>query len=160
MADLENFSMEGQGCVCLFISSLGNFKDILLALIDSVTIILRTVQASIALVPVDLSDQLTKIKLETELELIEMTVGVIEPPLGAASGYFKAWADCDPVASVSKTMDDLRDTVLKDVEERRYEIEQLIEALNLESQKIEKLNQWINQLEDLKDAITACGDQS
>jgi hypothetical protein len=148
--------LKNKECLCLFLDSVGDFKQYLISMLNTIIGLLYTAKALIALIPQDLDDQLKKIELEAELFGIEQSLAVIEAPLRTVSAYFAPWADCPPVAEVSKKVNKFKDDMLKPVEEYRFEIEQLIEALNLEGQKIEEIDRAIELFEAIKEGIELC----
>jgi len=149
--------LEDNACLCAWISFIGDFKDPLLALIDSSIAIFTVIKVTLALVPTNLTDQLKKLRYEAELALIEQTVAVIEAPLGYVSRYARPYADCDPVSTLIKVNNSIREWLVSDIEERRFEVEQFIAAINRESLKIEEIDQIIDVLTEIKNAIEICG---
>ena len=151
----QNF--ENIECLCGFVSQLGTFKDSFVGLIDAAIGLLRTAQVAIALVPQDFSDQLKLLAYQTELEVAQKAIEAVTGPLSLVTGFFRPYADCPPVANTAQVLINFKNQVVGGVQDWAFEIEQLIEALNIQGQKIEELERWIQALEDIKDALDYCG---
>jgi len=149
--------LEDNACLCAWVSFIGDFRATLEALIDSSIAIFTTIKVTLALVPTNLTDQLKKLRYEAELAVIEQVIAVIEAPLGYVGRYARPYADCDPVSSLIVANNKVREFLTADVEERRFEVEQFIAALNRESLKIEEIDQIIDVLTEIKSAIEICG---
>jgi hypothetical protein len=146
-------------CACSFVQNLGAFKDTFTGLIDAAITVLRTAQATIALWPADLGDQLKRIEYEAEVTAIEAVMAPLAAPFSLVSNYLRPYADCPPIATAAGTINKVRNTVLDPLTKQKEEIQMLIDALNLEGTKIEQLQNMIDQLNDLKDAIVYCDQQ-
>jgi hypothetical protein len=149
--------LEDNACFCAWISYIGDFRATLEALIDSTIAIFTAIKVTLALVPTNLTDQVKKLRYEAELAVIEQTVAVIEAPLGYVARYARPYADCDPVSSLIVANNKIREFLTADVEERRFEVEQFIAAIDRESLKIEELDQFIDLLTEIKSSIELCG---
>jgi len=149
--------LEDSACLCAWVAFIGDFRATLEALIDSSIAIFTALKVTLALAPTNLTDQLKKLRYEAELAVIEQTVAVIEAPLGYVSRYARPYADCDPVSSLIAANNKVREFLVSDVEERRFEVEQFIAAIDRESLKIEELDQLIDLLTEIKSSIELCG---
>lgn len=152
----DDFS--NKDCACDFYNNIGDFKTAFIGLLDGAIGILMTTKAALLLVPADFSDQLKKLELEAELTVIESTLITVDGPFMLIQAYLKPYSDCDGIQSVAKTINNVRNDILGPVDERKQEIEDLIEELNLEGTKIKKIDNWIEQLEAIKEAVELCGD--
>ncbi len=149
--------IEDNACLCAWINILGDFLAPLTALIDSSIAIFTVIKVTLALVPTNLTDQLKKIRYEIELAFIEQTVALIEAPLGIVGRYARPYADCDPVAALIAANEKVREFLVADIEERRFEVEQFIAAIDRENLKIEEIDNIIDVLTEMKNAIEICG---
>jgi hypothetical protein len=61
---------------------------------------------------------------------------------------------------LSKEVKELRDELVAGIEDRRFEIEQLIEGLARRSRRSEKIDKWIETLQATSDAIEYCGEDA
>jgi len=148
---------EQKQCVCDFLNALGDVKTALTSLIDGVITILNLAKATIALWPADPADRLQLLELQTELQVLETAVAPITQPFNMIQPYLNLFGDCPGIASVAKTLTDVRNMILEPVEEYEAEVNAMIESLNLETLKIERLNNLIDQLQSVRDAIDLCG---
>jgi len=148
---------EHKECACDFVQNLESFKDTFVTFIDATIALLTTIKAAIALWPADLGDQVKKVGLEASLLALETIMAPIEAPFALVNNYFRPYSDCPPVVTVASTVNSVRDAVLGPFEEAKQDIEDYTAALDLEGTKVAKLDMWINQLQDFKDAITFCG---
>jgi hypothetical protein len=148
---------ENHECVCSFINNLGAFKDTFIGMLDTSIGLLRAAQAAAALWPADFGDRLELLELEAELVAVQVAISAVAPPLEFVSNYFRPYADCPPMATAAQTIATVKDTILKPIRDLEDEINQKKDALDLEGSKIQKLQMWIDQLEDLKDAVNYCG---
>jgi hypothetical protein len=144
-------------CVCDFLNGLGDLKTSFIALIDAGISLLTTVKAAIALWPEDPADRLHLIELQAELNIWETISKPIDTPFVVLQSYFSLYGDCSGVASAVKAIKGFRDTILGPVEEREDEINDMIESLDLEASKVQRLDDIIDQLQAVKDAIDLCG---
>jgi len=144
-------------CLCAWIAFIGDFKDTLLALLDTSIVTFTAIKVTLALVPTNLTDQLKKVRYEAELALVTQLVGVIEAPLSYVTRYARPYADCDPVSSLITANGKVREFLTGELEEHRFELEQFIAALDRESLKIEEIDRIIDVLTELKSAIETCG---
>jgi hypothetical protein len=149
--------LEFPDCACAFVDNLGPFKQTFTSLLDSIIAIMTAIKATIALWPADLGDQLKKIALEANLVVIEAAVSNVEAPFKSVNMLMSPYADCPPVATAARTITDVRNLILGPLDEAKEEVQLLIDALNLDQAKLERLDMLINQLNDLKDAIEFCG---
>jgi len=149
--------LEDNACLCAWVVFIGEFRNVLLPLLDTSVALLTAFKVSLALVPTNLTDQLKKLRYEAELAVIEQTVAVIEAPLGVLGAYARPYADCDPVSAIVVANNKIREFLTADVEERRFEVQQFIAALTRESLKIEEIDQLIDVLTELKSSIELCG---
>ena len=136
---------------------MGPFKDTFGALLDSAIIILQTVKGLILLIPQDGSDLLRIKELELEIAVLDAGLSVATAPLGTLQAYAKPWADCPPVATLVTTFNKFVKMLISDIVEKKFEVEQQIDDINIEGDKNAELDRWLGVLEDFKDAITACG---
>lgn len=150
--------IENKDCLCAWIASLGQFKDTLENLLTGAQTILQVMQAYYVMVPTDLSDEWDKITLQAELAYLEAKLDVIGAPLVAVSNYIEPWADCNPVSTLGRDLKEFKDTVFADILDRRYEIEQLLAALDDRTNKSATIDRWIETLETIKEAIEYCGE--
>ena len=148
---------ENQDCACDFIKNLGAFKDTFLGMLDTAIGLLRAAQAAAALWPADFGDQLQRLELEAELMAVQTALSIVAPPLDAVTSYFRPYTDCPPIATAGQTISNIKTSILKPMKDAENDINKLKAALDLEGTKIQKLQMWINQLEDLKDAVNYCG---
>ena len=152
-ADVEN-----KECLCDWLAAVGDFKLTLEALLAGATSVLQAAKAAYLLLPTDLSDEWDKLQLQAELVYVEAKLDVIAAPLVAISGYLQPWADCDPVATFARDLKDFKDSTFSDIVDRRYEIEQLLSALDDRNNKTKKIDMWIDTLTMINDAIEYCGE--
>jgi len=144
-------------CVCDFLEGLGDLKTSFTSLIDVVIGLLTTAKAAIALWPEDPADRVRLLGLQTELSVLEVVSEPINTPFALLQAVFNLYGDCDGVASITKTIASIHDTILGPVDEREAEINAMIESLNLEESKVARLSDLIDQLQAVKDAIELCG---
>lgn len=148
---------DDQQCVCDFIEALGDVKTAFTSLIDSAIAVLTTAKIAISLWPEDPADRVRLLGLQAELQVLSTVVEPVATPFTLLQAYFNQFGDCPGIGSVGKTLAEVRDTILGPFEEREAAINDMIEALNLESSKIERLENLIDQLQSVKDAIELCG---
>lgn len=144
-------------CVCDFLSGLGDLKTAYVGLIDAGIALLTTAKAAIALWPEDPADKLRLFELQAELEVLKVVAKPIDTPLAILQSYFNVYGDCSGIASAGKAIKDFRDLILGPFDEGEAEINAMIDALDLEASKVERLDDLIEQLQAVKDAIELCG---
>jgi hypothetical protein len=145
-------------CVCDLLDALGDVKTVFTSLLDAVTTILTTVKAAIALWPEDPADRLLLLGLQAELEVLALAAEPIVTPLNLLQAYFNQFGDCPGISTVGSTLADFYNMVLGAYEEKEEKINAMIEALDLEGSKIDRLDDIINQLDSVKEAIELCGE--
>jgi len=148
--------IENLECLCAWAAYLGDFRATFMALIDSAVGLLTLAKAMLALAPVNVSDQLKKVELQVELEILAVQMRLIEAPIAYALNYAKPFADCDPVANVITTINKIKYSYLSDFIERQFELELMIEALKKESLKIEWIDLAIASMNEIKSALEDC----
>lgn len=148
--------LEYKECLCAFVRILGDYTETLKGLIDSAVSLLTTVKTLLNLIPQDFADHLEKYLLQTELAALEVALLYIEAPLNTINAYTKPFADCPPVASMAKVITDFKEEVLGTLYDYQNEVEQKVEALNLEGMRVEIIDNWITVLNDLKESFVAC----
>jgi hypothetical protein len=148
--------LKEQPCLCSFIQNLGPMKATFESLIDSAITLLTAIKATMALWPVDLGDQLLKLGYDTEIACLEALFAPLEVPFVLIIAKMQPYADCPPVATMAKTVKDVRDAVMKPLDDEKTKVNQLIYALNLENTKSERLDMLIQQLKDVKSALELC----
>lgn len=146
-------------CLCAWINVLGDFVAPFTALLDSMIAVLQGIQATLALAPTNVTDQLKKIGYEAQLAVMEATLGTIEAPLALVINYSRAFSDCDPVNTITKVGNDIRDFVLGDLQEERYRIQKLSDAIDRDNLQSEQIDLWIAVLTEIKNAIELCGNE-
>lgn len=150
-ADLENLE-----CACAFLATMGPFKETFSALLDGAVATLQTIKGLILLVPQDIRDVAYAAELEVEITILEAALSAVGSPLAALRSYTKPWADCPPVETLSQTFNKFYTMLIADIIEKKFEVEQQIEELNLEGERVQELDRWIGVLEDFKDALIEC----
>jgi hypothetical protein len=150
-------NFENIECLCAFIAQLGPFKSAFVGLLDAAIGMLRTAQTAIALVPQDFSDQIRLLGYQAELQAVQMTLEAVSGPLSMVTAQVRPYADCPPVANAAQVILNFKNQLIGGILDWQYEIEQLIEALNTQGQKVEEIERWIQALEDVKDAVEFCG---
>lgn len=151
---LENF--DNQACLCVWVRSLGDAKPLLQSLVTSIRGIVEAAMATYALTNNYTLDALKKTGLETSLEILNDAVAPVEAPLNTLVGYTAPFSDCPPVASLASAMKTVRDEVLSPVDDLRNKINQLSKAIDDSRSKMEMLNNILNFLDDISDAIDRC----
>jgi hypothetical protein len=144
-------------CVCDFLDALGDVKAAFVSMVDSAITVLTLAKVAIALWPEDPADRLRVLGLQAELQVLETIVAPISTPFVILQAYFNQYGDCPGIASIGTTLTDVRDIILGPFEEQEAEINAIIESLNVEGTKIERLEDLIGQLQSVKDAIELCG---
>jgi len=150
-------SIENKECFCNWMTQLGPFKDVFNALLSSMIGILGTAKALLLLVPTNWSDQLKKVEMQAEMEVLKVLVGTVEAPISYALNYAKAFSDCDPVANVTTVVGKIRNFMIGDLLEREEQLQMFIDAIDRESLKIQEIDNMIKLLTDLKEALDECG---
>lgn len=145
-------------CLCSLVTMLSPVgRDQVTALITSLVGLLQGLKATILLFAIDIDDNLRRLKYEAELTIMQQALDAVQAPFSMLAGYLKLLSDCSPVASFAQTLKDTRDDLLGDLEERTYELEQLISAIADKQKKIEVIDKRIEMLEEIRDALDACG---
>lgn len=139
----------------------GEAKTQLVSFITAMIAALRVIKTQIELYAnIDnLVDEAKKIGLQAWLEVVEASVAPIEAPFNMVLNYTKALADCDPVNTLANIIKQAKDKTLKPVEDMRYDIEQLIAAIEDQKREIETIERWIDALEKLRDVLEECGSE-
>ena len=144
-------------CICSFVELVGGAKSQIVILMNSLIALLEALKAYLALFSVDFFDTLRRIEAEQELELIQTSIDGISAPFGLVLGLTRSLSDCPPVASLSKTLKEIRTLVLSDFYEKEYEVEQYIALLQDKSKEIDSIDRLITMLQDVVDAFDQCG---
>jgi hypothetical protein len=152
--------LENKDCFCSWLDALGDYKTSLVAFIESAITLLQSVQALYAATNIDLSDEYDKLTLQLELEYLEAKYAALVTPIATVAAYMKQWGDCKPVAKLAKDVKEVRDDLISDIEDRRFEIEQRIDALGRRDRRSERVDRWIDTLETTRDAIEYCGEDT
>ena len=150
MADLDP-------CMCQLADLLGGAKTQVVGLIDALIAYVQAFKELTALINTDLEDLARKQAAELSLATVAQVIGIVEAPFSTVLSYTRLLADCDPIASFSKIIKDVKDTVLGDVYAAEYELEQLLASLEAKQREQTKLDRWIEQLQEFRDALEACG---
>lgn len=151
--------IENKACLCAFIASMGDFASVFESALTSLIGLLQALKVLLSLVPMSLADQIKKAELEAALAVLTQTSGFIKAPLNMVVRYAEPWADCDPVKNLTSVVKNARDTVVKQIDDWEFELEQYKMALNDEGMKIAQIDRWIATLNDIKDAIDGCKNQ-
>ena len=149
--------LENRACVCSWISILGdgpkqNLKDFIVA----ARAIIESYKAVWLLVNTDWQDILKKEALEVTLALYQSITDPIEAPLNYLVSQTAPFADCPPLATLNNTMRQIANTVLAPVRELEEEINDYIEAIEINQNKSEFFDNLISVLDDIEDAIELC----
>jgi len=150
-------TIEFNPCLCSLAEMLGDSKTLVSNFITTLIGLLQTLKATILLFAIDLEDEIRRRKYELELAAIQKVIDTVQAPFSMLMGYTRLLADCDPVASFAETLKETRDDVLGDLEERAYEVEQLIAAITAKRKKIDAIDKRIEMLEEIRDALELCG---
>lgn len=144
-------------CLCSLAEMLGDSRTLVSNLITSLVGLLQALKATILLFAIDLDDEIRRLRYAAELAIMQQAIDGIQAPFSMIMGYTRVLADCDPVASFAQTLKDTRDDLLGDLEDRTYELEQLIAAIADKQKKLEVIDKRIEMLEKIRDALDACG---
>jgi len=150
-------AVEFNPCLCSLAEMLGESKTLVINLINSLIGLLQTFKVTILLFSIDLEDEIRRLRYELELAAAQKVIDTVQAPFSMLMGYTRLLADCDPVATFAKTLKETRDDVLGDLEERVYEVEQLIAAITSKKKKLDAIDKRIEMLEELRDALEICG---
>lgn len=156
MAFADN-SSEGMECFCAFIGSMGaGAKSELKNLITSLEGILDVIKASLLIAGTDYEDELRKVLYQAELAAWEQIVEPITTPLSVMESFTKPYADCDPVAHLSTAFTKAKDLALSDIEERKYEVQQYIAALEEKNKLADTVDRISQTFDDFVQAFDEC----
>jgi chaperonin cofactor prefoldin len=156
---MASSKVEELQCFCAWLNTVGApFVGILTALLDSTIALLTTAKMLLALVPLNLTDQLKKLEMQAELAVIEVATQPVEAPIALVTNSAKAFNDCPPTAELARRVGQIREVLLGSVDDYKYQLQNLIDAIDREALKIEELDQWINNLQEFKEAIKVCAE--
>lgn len=157
MAFADN-SSEGVECFCAFIGSMGEgAKEELKNLVTSLKSILDVINVALIIASVDYEDELRKAQYQAELEAWTQIIDPVSAPLAVLESFIKPYADCDPVAQLSAAITKAKDLALADIEERQYELQQYIAALEDKSSLTTTTDRIGQLFDDFVEAIDGCG---
>lgn len=147
-------------CVCELIELFGGTKTEIVSLITTTIALLQALEIQIKLYSNfnGLVDEAKKAGLQVSLGIIEASVATIEAPFNALLSRSKLLSDCDPVNTFSAIIKNTEDKILQPVEDMRYDVEQLIAAIEDQKSEVETIERWIKSLEKLRDALELCGE--
>jgi hypothetical protein len=152
LADYQN-----QECLCAWVRGLGiGPKQQLQNFITAAKVILQTAQAVWLLTNSDIEDIYKKELAEATLAIYQQATAPIEAALKYLVAQTSPWADCPPVATLAKNVKEVANSVLTPVRELEWEIQQYIEAIEINQSKSVYLNRLISNLDDISDAINEC----
>lgn len=151
--------IENTECLCVFVATLGPLKETFETLIDSIVATLTTIKTILALIPTNLSDLLEKEALQATVTILEAALGPLSAPATVLDPYTRAFADCPPLATWGKVSDVIRQyTGVTALEELIFEIDKKIDEIERQNLAIEDLDNLIAVLQEIKEAINACGE--
>jgi hypothetical protein len=146
-----------QSCLCAWIQQLGEDpKNQLKLFIEAAKAIIQATKATWLLVNTDFEDILKKDAAEATLAVYETVVGPFRAPAQALASYSRAFADCPPVNSLSRAMKAISDELLGDIDTTEFEIQQYINAIQINQAKSQFFDQLIGICDDVLDAIDLC----
>jgi hypothetical protein len=148
--------IENLECLCLFVDLLGDAKEQVKTLISGLQGLLQTLKTIIQLVSVDLENELRRLAYQAALALLQELIDPVQAPFNLILAQTSSFADCDPVAFLTKALKEARDLVLSPFFEAEYEIEQLIAALEDQRREVEIIDRIIEILDEINDAIDLC----
>jgi len=152
LADYEN-----QECLCAWFRGLGSGpKQQLQNFITAAKVILQSAQAIWILTNSDFEDIYKKELAEATLAIYQQATAPIEVALKYLVAQTSPWADCPPVATLAKNVKEIASNALKPVRELEWEIQQYIEAIDINQSKSVYLTRLISNLDDILDAINEC----
>lgn len=146
-------------CLCAFVATLGDFSQVLYGLIDNVTSLLGVMRSFLLIIPSSSVEELEKKLLELELFAIQTALNTIEAPLMIITAYAKPYADCPPVANLSKTIIDFKDEVLSSIYDFQFEVQQKVDSIKEGGYTIATFESWLTLLTDAKEALDQCKEQ-
>jgi hypothetical protein len=148
---------ENQECLCSWITSLGTGpKQQLKAFITGARVILQTAQAMWLLVNSDFEDTYKKEAAEAALAIYQQSTQPVEAALKYLVTQTAPFADCPPVATLGKNVKAIADQVLAPVDSLEWQIQQFIEAIDLNQSKSSYFSMLLSNLSDIEDAIDNC----
>jgi hypothetical protein len=146
-------------CVCVFAEKLGPAKQTLITFIQSLIAILQTLKAYLLLTNFSIEDELRKLAYQAELAFLKSIAGEIIAGFNTVLGLSNSFSDCAPIGSLSRIVRRSRDEVVAPIYEEEFEVEQLIAAIDRKKRQASKIQNWIDWLNALMDAIDACGEK-
>lgn len=151
-------SDEGIECFCAFVGSLGSgAKADLKNLVTSLEAILDVIKTALLIAGADYEDELRKLQYQAELAAWEQIVDPISAPLAILESFIRPYADCDPVAQIAAAITSAKDLALSDIEERQYELNQYIAALDDKNKLTTTIDRISQLFDDFVEAIDSCG---
>lgn len=155
--------IEIDDCICALVRLRGQsgpaYTATFAALLNQMIIALTALKTYIIMFNVDFEYRARLLVLEAELALVNETISTFDAPFNQVLGYTRLLSDCDPVASLAETIKGVRDKILTPAKEKQFEIEQTILALEKSEQEIETIDRWIDLLNEIGDALQACGEE-
>lgn len=150
-------AVEFDACLCQLAELLGGAKSQTVTTINGLIGLLQALKATLLLFAINLEDEARRLRYEAELGIMQQTIDGLQAPFAMLMGYTRVLADCAPVASFAQTLKDTRDDLFGDIEDRTYELEQLIASISDREKKFKLIDRRIAMLEEIRDALDACG---
>lgn len=148
---------ESQACLCYWVNQLGETpKKQLKEFVQAATALIATAKTVYVLINTDYEDLFKKQAAEALLKVYQQATAPIEMKLSMLVNLTAPAADCPPVAQIASVMRNVRNTIMKPINEFEFEVEQLIDSIDESTSKIEFFDMLINSLNDIVDAIEQC----
>lgn len=131
-------------------------KNQLKSMITALTNMLAMYKAFWLLVNSDFEDIYKKKGMEYILKIYQQFTVPIEAELKILNKYTAPFADCPPVATVNQVSKSLVNIVIGTIQDFEFIIQQYIDAIEINQAKAEALDNMIEFLNNISDAIDQC----
>lgn len=149
-------------CICFFANSLAApVKNMLVQLISTVVSIATTIIQFLKMIGTlvtNIDKEIAIYALNTALEVEKAFVRPLESPFMLLTKMAKPYSDCDYINTFLKGLKVVRKEVIGPVEKQIRQFEDMVDTLEDQKKRYDKLDSVLSMLNDFKTALTdVCG---